>query len=191
MLALDQHIILMRHGEGVHNVEEFHNSTPAHPNYRVSDLTPKGQGQVRCTAAYLKENQYNPNTISQVIVSPLPRTQQTAAILMEEGVISPESIMLSDLAIELQVGELEGVTYSSHGGHSWNPELFPRYGGEDSAALRLRMQALLDLIKRTKSPGHTLVISHGSPVSMLSEILSGHPVVIATAASRIFPKDFN
>src|SRR5437762_3319252 len=83
-------IVFMRHGKSEHNGGSdgnyWYNSNPAHPEYRISNLTEEGKEIVGETADELLEQGINAEN-SIAFVSPMPRTQQTADILFQRGVI--------------------------------------------------------------------------------------------------------
>lgn len=101
-------LIFMRHGKSDHNGSDndyWYSSNPLHPNYRVSNLTSEGRFTVCKSGQELYRLGLHPEE-SLVFVSPMPRTQQTAEILAEQGVIGRSWI--NDWQItEMQAGDLE------------------------------------------------------------------------------------
>ena len=112
------HLILVRHGVSEHNqacqilingkasYNYRFNSNPEHINYKPSYLLNEGKIQITETAKNLCNkgvDQFN----AIAYVSPLPRTQQSAEILCQHGVIGTEYITDKRI-IEAQAGELEG-----------------------------------------------------------------------------------
>lgn len=69
-------IVCIRHGESTFNAA--HRATGIDPNHRDARLTPRGEGQARAARARLRDIPFE-----LVVVSPLTRAIQTAAILFE------------------------------------------------------------------------------------------------------------
>lgn len=113
------HLVLIRHGVSEHNravplvkgdgsifYNYRFNSNPDHPNYKISNLLGEGKVNLMETANKLYEKGIHAiNTTAYV--SPLPRTQQSAEILIKHGVIK-EISTIDPRIIERQAGELEG-----------------------------------------------------------------------------------
>ena len=88
----ERHMIIMRHGQGQHNVDQVYNSNPQHPNYKPSPLTKMGKEQVQESARKLLADGFTPLNIETIIVSPLQRAQETAEALVEAGLIRRDLI---------------------------------------------------------------------------------------------------
>jgi broad specificity phosphatase PhoE len=91
---------LMRHGESVHNVENFNCESDTK---KPSHLTEKGKEEARKSATKLKSKK-----IDIVFVSPLIRTQETSKIVKEVLGLSDNQIITDDRLKESQIG-LDGV----------------------------------------------------------------------------------
>lgn len=177
-------LIIIRHGEGEHLIEAFFSARPDHPNYRPANLTDLGRAQSVQAGQQLREAGITDADVEVVLVSPLPRTMQTAAGLFEGSGISPAKQVIEPLLIEIGLGDKEGTSTdaweaSGRGfndfsdGHS--------YGGETNEDVAARMQALLDLIRTIYTRGHVIAVTHALPGYELTGLLSGERVQLAVA----------
>lgn len=169
-LADQNNILLVRHGEGEHNVQGFHNSNMEHQNYRVSNLTDLGRKQIKDTAEAFKAAGFNCDNIDLVLVSPLPRTVQTAQVLLQEGVISVDKIKLEPRLIEVQAGDLEGLQHEKGKDH-WDHSDGHKHGGETEQDVNARVSLLLAEMKSKYSNKNIAMVSHGTPSSEIIKII--------------------
>jgi broad specificity phosphatase PhoE len=164
--GVESQLILMRHGQAEHNVQDVYNSHPEASNYTPSHLTVEGESQALKTAQELLSQGFNRDTISYVYVSPLPRVQETAFILVKAGVISEESIVLDDRLTEIQVGELEGLPII----RPWNDALTEQYHTETNEQIFERMSSFSNECLSFKTGKHILVITHAIPAHELMKL---------------------
>lgn len=159
-------LILMRHGQAEHNVQDVYNSNPEASNYTPSHLTAEGESQALQTAQQLLSQGFNRDTIGQVYVSPLPRVQETALILVKAGVIAEESIVLDDRLTEIQVGKLEGLPII----RPWSDALTLQYHTETSEQIFERISSFANECLSSKTGKHILVITHAFPAHDLMKL---------------------
>lgn len=182
-------LIVMRHGHSQHNANHEYNSNPSHPDYKPSHLTPLGISQAMHTADLLLEEGYSDENIAAVFVSPLPRTQETAAILMEKGLFSSDKIKKEPRLIENQAGDREGQPTYLFTRDPWNFENAASYNGETHTQLRERIASLVEQTLHDFQDTHqnVLFITHGSPAYEVTAYLSKHPMRIETASALVLP----
>ena len=183
-------IILIRHGEGEQNVENRFNTNPDHPAYTVKHLTAKGRDQARMTADKLIELGVSSENICKVLVSPLPRTQETANILMGKLRIANFRKHTVDGLIESGMGDWEGRTHEEFPEDDvWFPENPRSYGGETLEEVTTRTrQVLNDLLNDPECDlgrQYVLLVSHGVPIYVMLDLLTGKPEKINPADVRI------
>src|ERR1700730_14528243 len=83
--SMEQQLIVIRHGEAGNNIEKVYNSNPENPNYKIFNLTEAGIQTTQKTTKDLLAQGFSNDNIAAVFVSPLPRTIQTADILVQQG----------------------------------------------------------------------------------------------------------
>lgn len=177
-MAQERYMTIVRHGQGTHNIKHFYSSNPDHPNYRPAFLTELGKQQVSYTGNKLMIEGYHQRNIAAVIVSPLPRTVQTAKILAQSGLFKTDFFILDKNVIEVQAGDFEGQTYDPKT-LDWNK---PTIGtGEDRIALRCRMQAFYNKVVKQYPKGDIIVVTHGSPSMQLIDLLTDKQIKLRTA----------
>ena len=183
-------IILIRHGEGAHNINHFYNSRPENSGYQVVQLTKKGREDVQKTAEELVEIGVNGNNVCKVVISPLPRTMETAGIIVA-GLKIPSSLQSIDVrAIEQNAGTREGQDYRNYNEvDHWFPENPHSYGGESRDDMSARMQSLVQDIKNDNTcdlnKQFVIIVSHGSPLLLLQEFLNAGSERLHTSDYRI------
>lgn len=173
--AMPNNLILVRHGQGEHNVQRFHNSNMEHPNYRVANLTKVGIEQIKSTAKEIKKLGFDNSNIDLVLVSPLPRTVQTAEVLLEEGIIKREHIKIEPRLIEVQVGDLEGLRYEA-GKDFWDHSDGHQHGGETDADVMARVSAMIKDLSKQYSGKNIVLVSHGTPSSEIIKFVTNTEV---------------
>ncbi len=185
----ERHLIIVRHGEGEHNVTHFYNSNPKHPHYKPSHLTDKGQEQVKKAAEMLLTYGFDNRTIAAVYVSPLPRAIESAHIISDIGVFSPDKIHIDQRLIETQAGEREGLFKDSLTKDAWfvGPNEAKSYKGESNEDVRKRVLAIYDEIEKKHKEGHVIFITHGMPGMELIDTLTQERVRLETAQLYIVP----
>lgn len=178
-------LIIIRHGQGTHNVEGFYSSDPNHPNYRPAYLTEKGMHQARRTAFRLSAQGISKENIQEVYVSPLPRTIQTANYLVEEGIISPDQIKIEPRLIEVQMGEREGKHYYEFPEDPWDHSKAHEYGGETNQDVRNRVISLYNEVISNHPKKNIIFVTHGSPALELTKAIEGNAKKLNPAEYKI------
>ena len=180
----------MRHGEAEHNIENRYNSTPGHPAYKIRHLTPLGRQQARLSAEGLLELGVSGENICHVLVSPLPRTQQTANIVAGKLQIASFKKKTVDELIENQIGDREGHQLSEFGdADPWFPENPQNFGGETYRQVKQRVRKVLEEVISDAGCDlerqYVLLVSHGVPVFAMLELLTGKGEKIQPASYRV------
>ena len=183
-------IILMRHGEAEHNVEDRFNSAPGHPAYAIKPLTSLGQEQARKSGDELLEKGISSESICRILVSPLPRTQETAGIVAEKLLVPDVKMQTIDELIESQIGEREGQKISDYNEPDpWFPENPERFGGETYAQVEQRVRSVLESVLNDSdcdlNNQYVLLVSHGVPLYVMLDLLTGNGEKISPASYRI------
>lgn len=180
----------MRHGEAEHNLEHRYNSAPQHPAYQPRHLTQPGREQAQLSADELLTQGISGENICQVLVSPLPRAQETANIVADKLQVTSSRIRTTDELIESQIGEREDQLISKYNDRDfWFPDNPESFGGETYAQVEQRVRSVLkeilddsgcDLEKQ-----YVLLVSHGVPVFIMLDLLTGVGEKISPASFRI------
>ncbi len=178
-------LIVVRHGEGYHNLVKLHNSNPLHPNYFHADLTDLGRAQVAETAKKLLAQGFNKDNIDLVIVSPLPRTLQTAEILAEYGLFNEKYMVIDSRVIEVNAGDEEGQTVLTATGQKQDWYNWQTLNGETNKDIRDRMEDIYQAILKKSVKGNVLIVTHGLPSFELIRILTGEPIQLGTAEAKV------
>ncbi len=163
---LPTHLLLVRHGETVANVEGTWQGASDSP------LTERGRLQVERLAARLAAMK---RPIAVVYTSPLGRALSTAQILVA-GLGHPPLVLDPGLA-EFNMGEWEGLTYRQLAQEKrlWehmaaDPHFAPP-GGESAVGFAMRLLNTFGTIRR-RHPGQTvLVVSHGGALATALSLL--------------------
>jgi broad specificity phosphatase PhoE len=179
----DPKVILMRHGEAMHNIEDVYNSNPASLNYTPAHLTESGRAQALASAKKLLEEGFTDDTISTVYVSPLPRTEQTAHILAATGLFSKDKIKTEPRIIEVQMGDLEGKPII----HAWQNSLADQYHVETDEQIDRRVQEFYNHLVSTHQCGHVIVVTHGLVARKLAHLLGESKYKLTTGEAKVFP----
>jgi broad specificity phosphatase PhoE len=181
--ASNQQLIVMRHGEAENNIKNVYNSDPDHLDYKPSNLTPKGEKEVKQTAKSLLGQGFNNNNISAVFVSPLPRTQQTADILVQQGLFSKDKIIIDKRLIELQAGDLEGRPIF----HTWKQSYVKEYHTESEKHVQERVQDFYSSMLKQFPQGNIMIITHKTIGEDLIKIVTGETVDIGLGQAKVIP----
>lgn len=157
-------LAIVRHGEAEHNLRNCFNSTPSSPHYFASHLTPKGQESVLATASTLLEQGLSSQVVSALYSSPLPRTIETAELLIESGVASRSSWKLDERLGEVQARGMEGAQIPKKVDLAlWTGESF------DSVARRVESWYREIQVEG----GWIIVVTHGTPATELLYLVTG------------------
>jgi broad specificity phosphatase PhoE len=178
-----QKIVIIRHGEADNNIQKIYNSDPTNPKYTPANLTEKGKRDVQQTARNLLSQGFNNNNITAVFVSPLPRTQQTAEILVKEGVISPDKIITDKRIIELQAGDLEGKPVISH----WESAFASQHHAESAEDVKSRVNDFYQSLLQHNPSGNIIVITHALPAQDLIELIAHENVSLQPGQAKTLP----
>lgn len=182
-------LILLRHGEGEHNIAQVLSSWTQEEGGVDHSLTSKGQIQVAQTAADLLDRGINRDNVGLVLVSPLLRTRQTAQILVDMGVCSQNVLQIEPRIREQIHQDFERKTLSEvrilfPSMKSWDDEVSAsaQYGGEDLEHLHSRLSSVLeDLHQWNPEKGHVILVSHGYPISILLNLRGYAKKQVSTA----------
>ncbi|MDX8431572.1 MAG: histidine phosphatase family protein [Candidatus Algichlamydia australiensis] len=176
-----QSLVLVRHGEGEHNVKGIWSQT--------APLTEVGVEQVFQTGKDLLEQGLSSEKVSVVYVSPMPRTRQTAQALIDSGVIREEQLVFDERLAEIDAGSLEGEKFRPWGDADlWDLPFAEEVGGETLAQVRDRIGSFLSELSKQEFEHHVFVISHGSPLRELLGLLGHERIKLNTAEAKIIPK---
>ena len=189
---MNQQLIIIRHGEGEHLTEHFFSSRPSHPNYRPAHLTELGRSQALQAGQKLIEAGIHDRDIEVVLVSPLPRTRETAEGLCEGGKISKNKQVIEPLLIEISLGELEGTCtrkWINSGRNFTDFSDAHTYEGETNEDVATRMRALIEVIKKSYTTGHVVAVTHALPGFELSGVLTGEKTELAVAEALLLDMD--
>jgi len=170
--SVEQKLIVIRHGEAGNNIEKVYNSNPENPNYKIFNLTESGIQTTQKTAKDLIAQGFSNNNIAAVFVSPLPRTKQTADILVQQGLVSKDKIILDKRLIELNAGDLEGKpTFAA-----WKPSFAKDYHAESEEQVAKRVKEFYDMILQKYPQGNIIVVTHALASQDLIELVT-HQIV--------------
>lgn len=151
-------LILIRHGEGVCNVERTIEGVAT-----CRGLSPKGHEQAARLAARIDQEAW---AVDALVVSPIARARQTAdpiaAVLNRMAVIEP------DLE-EVRPGEAEGMTWdqfeAAYGQtEGWQPDLAFAPGAEPWTAFAKRVSSFLDRCAARHDRQTVIAVAHGGVV---------------------------
>jgi len=190
------HLILIRHGLSEHNraaqiVNEDgttsynfrYNSNPEHPNYRPSNLLEEGRVKLVETAKKLHSLGVQAiNTIAYV--SPLPRTQQSAEILIQHEVIR-EAYTTDNRIIEAQAGELEGE-FGLYPEISREEKNEKKYESRELLAKRVKefVLTLQDSLSKTDTK-NVVIVSHDGVLARMVQLFDPSAEVAMTPGSYL------
>ena len=141
-------IVLVRHGEGDHNVQSVYSGNPENKHH----LTAKGKKEVQSAAQYVP-------TFDAFYASPFVRTQETADILRKELHYTGE-IMTDRRLRESCFGDLEGQTFNKCG------DRFHKAKNADSVAdIIARSRDFIQDIRAHHEGQTVLAVTHGDTFS--------------------------
>ena len=165
-----QNLIVIRHGEAVHNVERIYNSDQE--NSENYPLTERGKDQIREAARKLREEYSIDDTkVSKVFYSPLRRTKESADVLVQSLKIDENKMVVEPLIREIGMGSLEGLSvlrgqiYFIWGG--FNHSLAKRYGGETDEEVRSRARTFLERVRTYPYKHDVIVVTHAATATEL------------------------
>jgi broad specificity phosphatase PhoE len=179
---LNHSLILIRHGEADHNVRKAHNSNPSHPKYFPSHLTAKGRHQALETALRLKDLGYHSGNLSQLLYSPLPRTEETAKVVMDTLGLAKEIMRPEPSLIEIQAGDREGQEYIAYL-EEWELSLAKQWNAETNAQVQERVKKI-DLT----APFTSILVTHGAPAKELIKLYASENLRLLPGELKIINK---
>lgn len=184
------YLVAIRHGHGEHLINRVFSSLTEKEGGVDHHLTEQGRAEVAKTAEELFKQGFTKDTVKLVLVSPLNRTKETAQILVEHKVCSPEALQIEEQIREHKMYNLEGIVRESIPGiddcTSWTEEIcfLEQKGAEKFQDLLGRVHAVFNSLPAVQ--GHIILVTHGAVVSALS-IFHGNRSPVKTAEARIFP----
>ena len=181
--SAEQQLIVVRHGEAGNNIEKVYNSNPENPNYKLFNLTETGILATQKTAKDLLAKGFSNNNIVAVFVSPLPRTIQTADILVQQGLVSKDKIILDKRLIELNAGDLEGKPTLA----KWEPSFAKDYHAESEEQVKQRVKEFYDYILRQYPQGNIVVVTHALAAQDLLDIATHQTVKLNPGEAKAVP----
>jgi broad specificity phosphatase PhoE len=174
-----QTLYFIRHGESEDNAA----GVWAH---KTSPLTEKGKEQARQTG---REARQQGLQFDVILVSPLPRTQQTAQLIAEELGHPMQALETINELVERDWGSMTGTPHISRLGSSVAPDYLEAASGtEKLAALQDRAARVLAQL-RERPEEHILVVGHGAFARALRRVLTNRPATEeydAEARARIY-----
>lgn len=166
----------IRHGESLANRQ---NRLCGHADW---DLTELGWEQARCTAQLLQEV-----PVDAVISSDLLRAKHTAQVVAEEKGLTVETDPgFREVSIGPWEGQLEKdvIAQAPEALAAWRKELTTLPGGESIEQVYERVKAALDRAAALHAGERVVVVTHATPIRLLTCVLSGRPL---REAARIVP----
>lgn len=160
-------IIVMRHGEALHNLKHLMTSTKSPGIY----LTEKGIDQVQNSAIQLFQER-----VDCIYVSPVYRTMQTAQIVGQILQIPYRKILVEEDLREQYFGTFEDHTYHEYEAYfseSGDEFIYAVPGGESGAELFFRTNEFLSRIAKNHQNETILLVTHGYNCCQISKCLTG------------------
>ena len=181
--SMEQQLIVIRHGEAGNNIEKVYNSNPENPNYKIFNLTQAGILATQKTAKDLLAKGFSNANIAAVFVSPLPRTKQTADILVQQGLVAKDKLILDKRLIELNAGDLEGKPTFPN----WKPSFAKDYHAESEEQVKNRIKEFYDSILDQYPQGNIIVITHALASQDLLELVTHKIVKLNPGEAKVVP----
>lgn len=165
-MSRTQHLLLVRHGETVGNLEKI-----AH-GQSESPLNERGIRQAALTAELLRTWQRD---YHRVFTSPLSRARHTGRAIANSLELP---IAVHDDLVEAFLGDLEGVTYQEledfgYGKRSSRNDNFTGHNGESPNQLANRMARAVGEIRALHPDENIILVSHGGAIAHLIARLLG------------------
>lgn len=183
LYSMEQQLIVIRHGEAGNNIEKVYNSNPENPNYKIFNLTEAGILATQKTAKDLIAQGFSNDNIAAVFVSPLPRTKQTADILVQQGLVSKDKLILDKRLIELNAGDLEGKPTFPN----WKPSFAKEYHAESEEQVKNRIKEFYDSILDQYPQGNIIVVTHALASQDLIELVTHQIAKLNPGEAKIVP----
>ncbi|MGB4966817.1 MAG: histidine phosphatase family protein [Candidatus Saccharimonadales bacterium] len=150
-------LYFVRHGESYINIEDVFATKPGAPNDK--GLTSRGKAQAQAGADKAAARHFKPDL---VVASPLVRARETAEIIARTLGYPLHKIVISDLVVELQFGELEQTSWNAFwkSGKTYH-SLADYEGAETIEQLQKRAERALAYL-RSLPKENILVVSHSA-----------------------------
>ena len=158
-------LILMRHGEAIHNVKGLATIDPKDDKDDV--LTEAGKRAIEETAKKLKKEK-----IDIIISSPSLRTRETAE-MVRKIIGGPEIEVVQDI-FEISAGDFSGKSRAEYlGAFNSEEERFTKKpsGAENLRELRVRVMRAAKKIKEKYAGKNILIVSHGDPTRVIEHAI--------------------
>ncbi|MBW5447603.1 hypothetical protein GE107_16215 [Cohnella sp. CFH 77786] len=170
-------VLFLRHGETTWNAERRIQGTKDVP------LTEAGMAQIRAVCGRLKDECRQP--FAGIVTSPLRRARQSAELCGELlGVPVTESAWFR----ERSFGQLEGLTACEIRLRCGIPDVErirdSSYGIEPLQTVTERIQSGLDWLRQAYGGRTVLVVTHGSVIKRIAEILGTPAGIIGNGCYR-------
>ncbi|MEK7520306.1 MAG: class I tRNA ligase family protein [Patescibacteria group bacterium] len=163
---------MMRHGEALSNKMQFADARGNPKNH----LTEKGKEEVAAALARFQKKHKNTHA-DILIVSPLLRTQETAALVASFFKMPMECVLTDPLVGEIDLGDFDGGKIRELDGASFHSvaerfsTAFP--GGESRNDVKKRMTRFIHGTERTYQGKNIFIVGHGDPLMMLEAAFLG------------------
>ena len=180
-------LIICRHGEAEQNVGGWYNSNPQHPKYVDAHLTNEGIRQAHELGKHLRSSGLTADNVCNVFASPLPRTCESARHVMEVLGIPESKLIVEPGLIESQMGDRESMKIKDYSDRDiWFPENTHLYNGESREEIKSRVTEAFNSIRDYCSDrdGTILLFSHGTPIYLLLEQLTGYGERLQTGGCK-------
>ena len=175
----------VRHGQTAANV---HHIIQGQLDTDITTMTTTGQDQVKDFLAHLNLAEYH-----RLVVSPLQRTRQTAAILTQNSTVQLP-LTLDDRLMEGDYGEWTGqaiMTLEKRHPEAFDPlthevlpAWLPQVGGESYGQIQARVGQLLAELVVDYPYEHILVVSHGLTIKVAALLMLGLEMSVALPEPR-------
>ncbi len=154
---------VMRHGEALSNL---HNVVDCGADIE-NHLTPVGKAGVAHTGAQLKREH-----IDLIIMSPVLRTRETAALVQKELGLPDSAVMVDERLHELRFGVYEGKSLEAWACSATFRERFGQgvEGGESYTDVRRRVGDFLFEMERRYAGKRILLVTHDCPAWLLASV---------------------
>ncbi len=156
---------VMRHGEAMHNLAHTWDSSGSPDNH----LTEQGRQDALEAALLLKKK----TEVDMIVVSPLPRTRETAKIVQNVFDLPDSAVMVDERLREMGAGVFDGKPISTWSAQFTNlAEAFTSApeGGETYTEIRKRVGDLLFEVERRYAGKKVLFVTHEGPAWLLNTI---------------------
>jgi len=156
----------VRHGESENNAQNIMNGAVENPFH----LTPKGKNQALEAAKWLKDKK-----IDLIFTSPFMRTRETADLIAKQLGLDSSHVITEPSICELKIGVWEGHPFAEFQKKFAHADRFvTRFeGGESYVDLKKRMGDFLYNLEKKYSGKNILIVSHDSPLFLLTAATRG------------------